>query len=98
MDGRTDQCAAAIATSGDAATYGIAIPDESPGAVKTTLAAQPFYLRSGDVSIPGTPVLAHPIRTRTGSDFSDCPHWLLPEFDTGGHLVAMQDYVYDPTH
>ncbi len=98
VDGRRDQCAAAIATTGDAATYGVAIPDESPGAVKTLLAAQPFYLRSGEVSIPGAPVLAHPIRMHTGSDFSDCPHWLLPEFDTDGHLVAMQDYVYDPIH
>src|SRR6185437_8375022 len=96
MDGRKDQCAAAIATMGDAATYGLAIPDESLEVVKTALAAQPFYLRSGEISIPGTPVFAHPIRMHTGSDFSDCPHWLLPGFDADGHLVAMQDYVYDP--
>ena len=98
VDGRKDQCAAAIATMGDAATYGVAIPDDSPQAVKTLLAAQPLYLRSGDVSIPGTPVLAHPLRMHTGSDFSDCPHWLLPIYAADGHLVAMVDYVYDSLH
>lgn len=98
VDGRKDGCAAAIAVVGDQAAYSMAITDESPRAMKTLLAAQPFYLREGDVSIPGTPVLAHPIRMHTGTDFSDCPHWLLPEFDAAGHLVAMVDYVYDDSH
>ena|SRR5690242_3199758 len=60
VDGRKDGCAAAIAAVDDQAAYSMAITDESPRAMKTLLAAQPFYLREGDVSIPGTPVLAHP--------------------------------------
>ena len=96
VDGRKDGCAAAIAAAGNASAYTIAIPDNSPQSVKATLAAQPLYVRGLSATpIPGDPALAHPIRMGARSDVNDCPHWLLPEFDAAGHLVALSDYVYD---
>ena len=96
VDGRKDQCAAAIAAAGDAGAYTIAVPDDSPQAVKALLAAQPLYVTGLNATpIPGDPVLAHPIRIGAASDVNACPHWLLPDYDAAGHLVALSDYVYD---
>ena len=93
VDGRKVYCAAS------AGAYGIPVSDDSPQAMQALLSAQPYFVAGMTSSpIPGTPTLSHPIRIHTGQDFNDCPHWLLPLYDSDGHLVSLADYVYDYPH
>ena len=99
--GRQDACAAATKSASDDPLMGwIPVTDASPQAMEQLLAAQPLYARTldGGPLTPGLPILVHPIQMRTGQDFNDCPHWLLPERDDTGHLAAIADYVYDYPH
>lgn len=98
IDGRRDTCAAVIHADASGLANWVSVPDSSPQGMKDLLSSLPTDTRAADPTAnltPGTPVEAHPIRMHTGSDFNDCPHWLLPEHDATGHLVSIVDYVYD---
>ena len=99
IDGRKDACPQATEPPLTVGTLQISVPDDSPSAMKELLADAPTLSRDPTTILtPGMPVLSHPIRIHTGQDFNDCPHWLLPLYDSDGHLVSLADYVYDYPH
>lgn len=93
---RQDACAS---VRPDVGADWIPVTDSSAAGMQRLLVSLPMFTRDpGEALTPGTAVLTHPFHMHTGSDFNDCPHWLLPERDATGHVAAMVDYVYDYPH